>query len=127
MPGFVDSHRHMWQGALRNILPDGLLSDYTRDITGAARAVFIESDRRAAAVLRENLRSLGLQERARVIQQPANVVLQGMEADVIFLDPPYKESEEYASTLGLLGRSPPMMVIGDSTDCRDFLASLPAE
>ena len=23
MPGFVDTHRRMWQGALRNILPDG--------------------------------------------------------------------------------------------------------
>jgi cytosine/adenosine deaminase-related metal-dependent hydrolase len=44
MPGFVDTHRHMWQGALRNILPNGLLSDYTRDITGTARAVFRPED-----------------------------------------------------------------------------------
>ena len=44
MPGFVDTHRHMWQGALRNILPNGLLSDYTRDITGAARAVYRPED-----------------------------------------------------------------------------------
>ncbi len=46
MPGFVDTHRHMWQGALRNILPNGLLSDYTRDITGAARRVFRPEDAR---------------------------------------------------------------------------------
>jgi 5-methylthioadenosine/S-adenosylhomocysteine deaminase len=46
MPGFVDTHRHMWQGALRNILPDGLLSDYGRDITGAARSVFRPEDAR---------------------------------------------------------------------------------
>jgi 5-methylthioadenosine/S-adenosylhomocysteine deaminase len=38
MPGFVDTHRHMWQGALRNILPDGLLSDYVRSILGARTA-----------------------------------------------------------------------------------------
>jgi len=44
MPGFIDTHRHMWQGALRNILPNGLLSDYTRDITGSARAVFRPED-----------------------------------------------------------------------------------
>lgn len=44
MPGFIDTHRHMWQGALRNILPNGLLSDYTRDITGAARAVYRPQD-----------------------------------------------------------------------------------
>ena len=46
MPGFVDTHRHMWQGALRNILPNGLLSDYGRDITGAARSVFRPEDAR---------------------------------------------------------------------------------
>jgi cytosine/adenosine deaminase-related metal-dependent hydrolase len=46
MPGFVDTHRHMWQGALRNILPNGMLSDYTRDITGTARAVFRPEDAR---------------------------------------------------------------------------------
>lgn len=27
-PGFVDSHRHMWQGLVRNIGPDDLLMDY---------------------------------------------------------------------------------------------------
>ena len=46
MPGFIDSHRHMWQGALRNVSPDGLLSDYTRDITGAARSAFRPDDAR---------------------------------------------------------------------------------
>jgi 5-methylthioadenosine/S-adenosylhomocysteine deaminase len=46
MPGFVDTHRHMWQGALRNILPNGLLADYTRDITGTARSVFRPEDAR---------------------------------------------------------------------------------
>jgi 5-methylthioadenosine/S-adenosylhomocysteine deaminase len=44
MPGFIDTHRHMWEGPLRNILPNGLLSDYTRDITGAARAVYRPED-----------------------------------------------------------------------------------
>lgn len=28
MPGFVDTHRHMWQGLLRNIAADDLLLDY---------------------------------------------------------------------------------------------------
>jgi 5-methylthioadenosine/S-adenosylhomocysteine deaminase len=27
-PGLVDTHRHMWQGILRNVLPDGSLDDY---------------------------------------------------------------------------------------------------
>lgn len=44
MPGFVDTHRHIWEGILRSILPNGLLSDYLRDITGAARAVYRPED-----------------------------------------------------------------------------------
>jgi 5-methylthioadenosine/S-adenosylhomocysteine deaminase len=28
MPGFIDTHRHMWEGILRNILPDASLDDY---------------------------------------------------------------------------------------------------
>jgi 5-methylthioadenosine/S-adenosylhomocysteine deaminase len=31
MPGFVNTHRHMWQGIPRNVLPDGSLDDY-RDV-----------------------------------------------------------------------------------------------
>lgn len=30
MPGFIDTHRHMWQAALRNIQPDATLADYFR-------------------------------------------------------------------------------------------------
>jgi cytosine/adenosine deaminase-related metal-dependent hydrolase len=44
MPGLIDTHRHMWEGPLRNILPNGLLSDYTRDITGTARAAYRPED-----------------------------------------------------------------------------------
>src|SRR5580765_3785221 len=47
MPGLIDTHRHMWEGPLRNILPNGLLSDYTRDITGAARAIYRPEDAHA--------------------------------------------------------------------------------
>jgi cytosine/adenosine deaminase-related metal-dependent hydrolase len=36
----------MWEGPLRNILPNGLLSDYTRDITGVARAAYRPEDAR---------------------------------------------------------------------------------
>lgn len=44
MPGFSDTHRHMWQGQLRNVLPDGRLSDYGRHITGTARARYRPED-----------------------------------------------------------------------------------
>ncbi|MDG5767100.1 amidohydrolase family protein [Balneolales bacterium ANBcel1] len=44
LPGFVDSHRHMWQGCIRNMLPDGLLSDYVRVVLGQARPVYRPDD-----------------------------------------------------------------------------------
>jgi 5-methylthioadenosine/S-adenosylhomocysteine deaminase len=31
MPGLIDTHRHMWEGVLRNVLPNGSLDDY-RDV-----------------------------------------------------------------------------------------------
>jgi len=44
MPAFVDTHRHMWQGALRNILPNGTLGDYMNNILGEARSVIRPED-----------------------------------------------------------------------------------
>jgi 5-methylthioadenosine/S-adenosylhomocysteine deaminase len=34
MPGFVDSHRHMWEGAIRNLIPNATLRDYLGLILG---------------------------------------------------------------------------------------------
>jgi 5-methylthioadenosine/S-adenosylhomocysteine deaminase len=36
LPGFIDTHHHFYQGQLRNVLPNGILADYFRDISGAA-------------------------------------------------------------------------------------------
>ena len=36
MPGFIDTHHHFYQAQLRNVLANGLLADYFRDISGAA-------------------------------------------------------------------------------------------
>jgi cytosine/adenosine deaminase-related metal-dependent hydrolase len=36
LPGFIDTHHHCYQSALRNVLANGLLADYFRDISGAA-------------------------------------------------------------------------------------------
>jgi cytosine/adenosine deaminase-related metal-dependent hydrolase len=52
MPGFVDTHRHIWQGQLRNILPNGRLQpDYMRDIGGTARSVYRPEDVHAGDLL----------------------------------------------------------------------------
>src|SRR3989442_4031249 len=44
MPGFVDPHRHMWEGILRNILPDGSLGDYFRIVQGVLAPVYQPRD-----------------------------------------------------------------------------------
>ena len=44
MPGFVDTHRHIWEGILRNIAPDALLHDYFRDILGVLAPVYRPQD-----------------------------------------------------------------------------------
>jgi cytosine/adenosine deaminase-related metal-dependent hydrolase len=44
MPGFVDTHRHMWQGILRNVLPDGSLEDYRNLVQRKFGAVYTPDD-----------------------------------------------------------------------------------
>lgn len=72
---------------------------------GAARAIFIENNRKAASVLRENLRSLGLERRSEIIGHSVVVALDAIHADIAFLDPPYVEAREYEASLDLLGNA----------------------
>jgi 5-methylthioadenosine/S-adenosylhomocysteine deaminase len=44
MPGFIDSHRHIWEGILKNIAPDALLDEYFRDILGVLAPVYRPQD-----------------------------------------------------------------------------------
>jgi 5-methylthioadenosine/S-adenosylhomocysteine deaminase len=44
MPGFVDTHRHIWEGILRNIATDALLEEYFRDILGVLAPVYRPED-----------------------------------------------------------------------------------
>ena len=44
MPGFTDTHHHFYQSALRNVLGNGLLSDYSRDIVEKATPFFRVED-----------------------------------------------------------------------------------
>jgi cytosine/adenosine deaminase-related metal-dependent hydrolase len=44
LPGFVDTHHHFYQSQLRNMLPNGVLADYFRDISGAATSQYRAED-----------------------------------------------------------------------------------
>ena len=59
---------------------------------GAAHCTFVDQRREAAALIRENLRLCGLNERARVVQGDALSFLSSCRErfDLIFLDPPYQ-------------------------------------
>src|SRR5207253_7301115 len=69
---------------------------------GAARAIFVEKNRAAVDVIRENLQSLGIASRAEVLTAKALTVLERLTADIVFLDPPYELEREYAEALELL-------------------------
>ena len=60
---------------------------------GAARAVFIEADRRAVALIQANAALCGVSERCAIIRGAAEQVLQnaidGDPFDLVMLDPPY--------------------------------------
>jgi cytosine/adenosine deaminase-related metal-dependent hydrolase len=51
MPGFVDTHRHMWQGYLRHVLPDGSLADYLNLVQRKFGATMTPDDVYAADLL----------------------------------------------------------------------------
>jgi 16S rRNA (guanine966-N2)-methyltransferase len=64
---------------------------------GAAQAVFIEKDRRAAALIEENATRCGLRDRCVIIRQAAEIALDEYVSDALFdvivLDPPYDQVE----------------------------------
>jgi 16S rRNA (guanine(966)-N(2))-methyltransferase RsmD len=77
---------------------------------GARQVYFIESSRRAAALIRANLRSLGIEEGFEVLEREAVLALRALDAqavacDVCFLDPPYRMQQEYEDCLGFLSQS----------------------
>jgi len=70
---------------------------------GAGHAVFVEKHFAAANVIRQNLASLQIEDRATVVQRSSLTALGEWDADIYFLDPPYTQPDEYRSVLTLLG------------------------
>ncbi len=78
---------------------------------GARMVYFVEAADSAAALVRHNLRSLGVEsDRFEVVERDALVGLrrldaQGVACDFCFLDPPYRLHAAYAEALGFLSQS----------------------
>ncbi len=78
---------------------------------GASRAIFVEQGRAAVHTIRENLRSLGIEARAQVRHGRATAILPQIEADIVFVDPPYRLEQDYERSLAILGENAPALVI----------------
>ena len=78
---------------------------------GARRAIFVEKNRAAVEVIRENLAALGLENRAEVFTGKAATVLERVRADIVFLDPPYEMYKEYESSMTALDHAETPLVI----------------
>ncbi len=84
---------------------------------GAKMVYFVESSKAAAELIAANLASLGIAGEFQIIKSEATKALRQLEAagviaDFVFLDPPYRMADEYASVLRALAAS---KLIHDST------------
>ena len=75
---------------------------------GAREAIFVEQAEPAQRAIRANLASLGIRggyalEARSVAAALRRLAETGRHADLVFLDPPYREADEYGSALGSLG------------------------
>lgn len=78
---------------------------------GARHTVFIEKNREAANLIKSNLAALKVEARARVIHGSAALYLDKIDADIVFIDPPYPQEREYRAALEALEPKPPEVVV----------------
>lgn len=73
---------------------------------GAGKAYFIENAPKAVCCIEENLKFTKFTDRAIVLRQDVYAALSGIrekEADIIFLDPPYRQGHEFRALSLLRG------------------------
>ena len=79
---------------------------------GARRVLFIERSKDALRVLFENIQALGVQGRTAIIKRKASEALRTMEADIVFLDPPFTVPKEFDAALtALAGTAVPLVIV----------------
>jgi len=91
---------------------------------GAKSAIFVESNRKTSALIKQNLKNTGFEEKGKVINQDAFKFLENIKPysfDLIFLDPPYGKNlinlaVEKIEKLNILKSSGVIVCESDSTD-----------
>ena len=91
---------------------------------GARRCILVEKSRGAADVIRQNLATLGLESRAEIYTSKPAPVLERVQADIVFLDPPYEMEKELEAALGILGSHPAPLVIAQHPSRRELPESV---
>jgi 16S rRNA (guanine(966)-N(2))-methyltransferase RsmD len=77
---------------------------------GAKQVYFVETSARAAALIQQNINSLGIVEGYKILRDDISRIIWRMErehvaADIVFLDPPYEMQNMYGETLRSLADS----------------------
>lgn len=77
---------------------------------GARQVYFVESEKKAARVIRENLQSLNISDGAEVLERETIQALrlletQAVACDFAYIDPPYEAHGAYAHTLDFIAQS----------------------
>jgi 16S rRNA (guanine(966)-N(2))-methyltransferase RsmD len=77
---------------------------------GAGMVYFVESSSQAVKLIKKNLQSLKVEAEFEILQQESVRALRQLEvsevqADFVFLDPPYRMEEAYGQALAILSRS----------------------
>ncbi|HEY6352320.1 MAG TPA: 16S rRNA (guanine(966)-N(2))-methyltransferase RsmD [Candidatus Angelobacter sp.] len=77
---------------------------------GARMVYFVESSNRATRIIRKNLAQLAIEEGFEIIEREAPAALrlldaQAMACNFCYLDPPYRQMEDYEEALGFLSQS----------------------
>ena len=72
---------------------------------GAKRVLFIERDKDALRTIFENIKSLNVQGRTAIIRRKASDTLRKIEADIVFIDPPFTVPKEFDASLHAVAES----------------------
>ncbi len=66
---------------------------------GARHVMLMEKSPAALAVIRENVAALGVQSEVTVLRGSAARLLETVQAEIAFVDPPYEQVSQYGSSL----------------------------
>src|SRR5258708_4352176 len=77
---------------------------------GARQIYFVESEKKAARIIRDNLKSLQIEEGFEVLEREAAQAVrlldsQAVACDFCFIDPPYESHGAYEQILGFVSQS----------------------